>query len=84
MITPTQAELALLADRDHQRLVEDVRRELTTAEVIDCPKCGDECCYEPPYDAEPDVGVTAWPGGFCCGCGWKKLDDPPLEPVDLL
>lgn len=81
---PTTHELALLADRDNDRLIADVRRELTPGAVIDCPGCGDELTYEPPYDAQPDCNVSAWPGGYCCECGFERLDEKPLDDVDLL
>lgn len=80
---PTREELALLADHDDKRLIDDVRRELSTARVIECPECGDDVCYEPAYDAEPDVGVREWPGGFLCGCGWERRDEK-YDPADDL
>lgn len=81
MKTPTREELATLADGEDARLLAALRRELTTARVIACPKCDEDVVYEPPYDAQPDCNVSAWPGGFLCQCGWERLDEK-YDPAD--
>lgn len=49
---------------------------VTKPTYIPCERCGDECFYEPPHPAEPDVGVGAWRGGYACACGWCKENEP--------
>ena len=84
MTKPTREELSLLADGDDVRLIEDVRRELTPGVIITCPGCRDELDYEPPYREQPDIGISEWPGGYVCQCGFKRLDDRPLTDADLI
>ena len=45
------------------------------SKTMTCPECLDDVEYEPPQRAEPDTGLAAFPGGYACGCGWKKLDN---------
>lgn len=41
------------------------------------PCCHEEMSYEPPHRAEPDVGLSAWPGGYLCACGREFTHERP-------
>lgn len=50
-----------------------------------CPTddCGEDMTWEPPHDADPDVGAGPWHGGYCCsGCGRVEEREPPHDPRD--
>jgi hypothetical protein len=46
-----------------------------------CPNCACPVQHEPARAAEPDVGIPAWAGGYCCGCGWHA-EDQALDGED--